>query len=45
MLFETVGLKLELLSNGVNFSKEFLDYFQNQSTHIEKDEHMVQVTV
>ncbi|WP_454564676.1 radical SAM protein [Pseudomonas sp. AIG] len=36
MLFETVALKLELLSNGVNFSKEFLDYFQNQSTHIEK---------
>ncbi|MDT3313229.1 biotin synthase [Pseudomonas sp. rhizo66] len=36
MLFETVALKLKLLSNGVNFSKEFLDYLQNQSTHIEK---------
>ncbi|MFJ2539923.1 radical SAM protein [Pseudomonas sp. NPDC087614] len=36
MLFETVSLKLKLLSNGINFSKEFLDYFQHQTNHIEK---------
>ncbi|MDR7054353.1 hypothetical protein J2W70_001707 [Pseudomonas koreensis] len=36
MLFETISLKLKLLSNGINFSKEFLDYFQHQTNHIEK---------
>ncbi|MNO79238.1 hypothetical protein D3C76_704020 [compost metagenome] len=36
MLQETVKLKLELLSNGVSFSQEFLQYFQTQTNHIEK---------
>ncbi|MDO7898595.1 radical SAM protein [Pseudomonas citrulli] len=36
MLNETVELKLELLSNGVNFSNDFLKSFQSQTNHIEK---------
>jgi hypothetical protein len=36
MLAETVSLKLELLCNGVSFSKDFLEYFQIRTDHIEK---------
>lgn len=36
MLLEIVKLKLELLSNGVSFTQEFLEYFQTQTNHIEK---------
>lgn len=36
MLLEIVKLKLELLSNGVSFTQEFLEYFQTHTNHIEK---------
>ncbi|MGJ7518628.1 radical SAM protein [Pseudomonas baetica] len=36
MLSDTVNLKLQLLCNGVSFTQEFLDYFKNQTDHIEK---------
>jgi hypothetical protein len=36
MLVETVSLKLELLCKGVSFSREFLEYFQVRTEHIEK---------
>jgi hypothetical protein len=36
MLFDTVKLKLALLANGVNFSRDFLERFQTEVNHIEK---------
>ncbi|QAY85531.1 radical SAM protein [Pseudomonas arsenicoxydans] len=36
MLVDTVNLKLALLCEGINFSKEFLEYFQLHTGHIEK---------
>lgn len=36
MLIETVSLKLRLLCNGVSFSREFLEYYQTRTDHIEK---------
>lgn len=36
MLRDSVNLKLELLCHGVNFSAEFLHYYKNQNTLIEK---------
>ncbi|QJP97096.1 radical SAM protein [Pseudomonas fluorescens] len=36
MLFDTVKLKLALLANGVNFSRDFLEHFQTEVNHIEK---------
>jgi hypothetical protein len=36
MLIETVSLKLELLCNGVSFTKDFLEYYQARTDHIEK---------
>lgn len=36
MLVETVSLKLELLCNGVSFTREFLEYYQARTDHIEK---------
>jgi hypothetical protein len=36
MLIETVSLKLELLCNGVNFTRDFLEYYQVRTDHIEK---------
>ncbi len=36
MLIETVGLKLELLCKGVNFTSVFLEYYQVKPDNIEK---------
>jgi hypothetical protein len=36
MLTNTVNLKLELLCNGVSFTRDFLEYYQAQMDHIEK---------
>jgi hypothetical protein len=36
MLIDTVNLKLELLCNGVSFTRDFLEYYQAQMDHIEK---------
>ncbi|MBC3365333.1 radical SAM protein [Pseudomonas sp. SWRI154] len=36
MLIDMVNLKLEILCHGVNFSREFLEYFKAATDHIEK---------
>jgi hypothetical protein len=36
MLVETVCLKLELLCKGVSFTRDFLEYYQIRTDHIEK---------
>ncbi|KNH24433.1 biotin synthase [Pseudomonas syringae] len=36
MLVEAVSLKLELLCKGVSFTREFLEYYQVRTDHIEK---------
>ncbi|WP_448092075.1 radical SAM protein [Pseudomonas lini] len=36
MLVESVSLKLELLCKGVSFTREFLEYYQVRTDHIEK---------